>query len=91
MLDKYIAEALLYVDGAIDVKKDNTIEGMVSVKRVVGNLGPVKTAVVRQRMISLKLFPVTGYIVDSVASLLVLQIGNRPLRPGAASRGGACN
>lgn len=46
VLDKRICEALSYADEVVDVKKDETIEGMVSVKKHINTLGPVKTVVV---------------------------------------------
>lgn len=48
VLDKKISDALSYVDEAVDAKKDETIEGIVSAKKAVGNLGPVKGTVVRK-------------------------------------------
>lgn len=47
VLDKRISEALSYADEVVDVKKDETIEGIVSVKKHINTLGPVKTVVVR--------------------------------------------
>lgn len=49
VLDKKIAEALSYADEVLDVKKDETIEGIVVAKKVVGALGPVQSAVVREK------------------------------------------
>lgn len=46
VLDKRICEALSYADEVVDVKKDETIEGIVSVKKHINTLGPVKTVVV---------------------------------------------
>lgn len=46
MLDKRICEALSYADEVVDVKKDETIEGIVSVKKAINTFGPVKTVVV---------------------------------------------
>eukprot|EP00752_Nemacystus_decipiens_P009118 g8142.t1 len=45
VLDKRICEALSYADEVVDVKKDEAIEGIVSVKKHVNTLGPVKTVV----------------------------------------------
>ncbi|CAB1103790.1 unnamed protein product [Ectocarpus sp. CCAP 1310/34] len=45
MLDKKICEALSYADEVVDVKKDETIEGIVSVKKTINTLGPVQTVV----------------------------------------------
>lgn len=46
VLDKKICEALSYADEVVDVKKDETIEGIVSVKKIINTLGPVQTVVV---------------------------------------------
>lgn len=48
VLDKRISEALSYADEVVDVKKDETIEGIVSVKKAINTLGPVQTVVVSQ-------------------------------------------
>lgn len=46
VLDKRICEALTYADEVMDVKKDEAIEGAVSVKKAINTLGPVQTVVV---------------------------------------------
>lgn len=46
VLDKRICEALSYADEVVDAKKDETIEGIVSVKKAINTLGPVQTVVV---------------------------------------------
>lgn len=46
VLDKKICEALSYADEVVDVKKDETIEGIVSVKKTINTLGPVQAVVV---------------------------------------------
>ncbi len=48
VLDKRISDALSYADEVVDVKKDETIEGIVSVKKAINTLGPVQTVVVSQ-------------------------------------------
>lgn len=48
MLDKRICNALSYADEVVDAKKDDTIEGIVSIKKNINSLGPVKNAVVRK-------------------------------------------
>ncbi|CBN76974.1 expressed unknown protein [Ectocarpus siliculosus] len=45
VLDKKICEALSYADEVVDVKKDETIEGIVSVKKTINTLGPVQAVV----------------------------------------------
>ncbi|CAM9558323.1 unnamed protein product, partial [Hapterophycus canaliculatus] len=45
VLDKKICEALTYADEVVDVKKDETIEGIVSAKKAINTLGPVQTVV----------------------------------------------
>ncbi|CAN0518076.1 unnamed protein product, partial [Ectocarpus sp. 12 AP-2014] len=45
VLDKKICDALSYADEVLDVKKDETIEGIVSVKKTINTLGPVQTVV----------------------------------------------
>lgn len=49
VLDKRICNALSYADEVVDSKKDDTIEGIVSVKKAINTLGPVQSAVVRRR------------------------------------------
>lgn len=46
VLDKRICEALSYADEVVDVKKDEAIESIVSAKKHINTLGPVKTVVV---------------------------------------------
>lgn len=48
VLDKKICEALTFADEVVDAKKDETIEGIVSVKKAVNALGPVQSVVVRR-------------------------------------------
>ncbi|CAM9744666.1 unnamed protein product [Ectocarpus fasciculatus] len=45
VLDKKICDALSYADEVVDVKKDETIEGIVSVKKTINTLGPVQAVV----------------------------------------------
>lgn len=46
VLDKKICGALSYADEVVDVKKDEAIEGIVSVKKTINTLGPVQAVVV---------------------------------------------
>lgn len=46
ILDKKIRDALSFADKVVDAKKDETIEGIVSTKKVVQELGPVQSAMV---------------------------------------------
>ncbi|CAN0161807.1 unnamed protein product, partial [Discosporangium mesarthrocarpum] len=41
-LDKKICDTLEFVDDAVDAKKDDVLEGVVAVKNVVKDMGPVQ-------------------------------------------------
>lgn len=50
VLDKKICEALSFADEVVDAKKDETIEAVVSAKKVIHTLGPVQSVVVSEKI-----------------------------------------
>lgn len=63
VLDKKICEALSYADEVVDAKKDDTIEGLVSAKKVIHNLGPVQSAVVSRMNDIIQYHTVPIYVI----------------------------